>query len=485
MKRPLYVLGLSLFGIPLACVTSSDAPPQGDAGTHPYDASLPDAPVADAEVPFDAPDVAPGDASVDAPPPVVTVRVQRAGQPEAAVQVIFHDAAGAVVEAAETGADGSVARAVGEGAQVSVLLAEPQTARIVTFVGVKNGDVLTVPYDEPSGGSGVSARVRIPTPPPNDASWFTVYAGGCQNMNEASEISLNVSPGCMGEGGVFPILAEANSGNGDPFAYAYKKGNLALGDAGFDDAGTLVVDGLSPWSTTYGSDTVVVPSAASTGVSWDLSYGEIADGVQYTRVASANLQTGGYYTVFPAHRGYAEAVQAELIAATRGGRSSVAIRQDAPSQDTTLTIDPSLLLPALSNVLVDDAGAGRATLAWTSEMDGGVPVADGVLLRASWNGPADDGGSSQFVQWLVIAPPTATSVTVPQFPASASAWAPASRVMARYLVVLETDRLPGYDAFRQVVYSGGYAAVNPSSRAPSPPLATNGTLRLTTLGLEY
>jgi hypothetical protein len=478
MKCPLYLLGVSLLGVPLACVTSSDTPPpQGDAGSAPYDASLPDAPATDAGALPDAPADASVDAPVDAGQPVVTVRVQRNGGPEAAIPIIFHDAAGAVVEEMATGADGSVARAVSEGAQVSVLLggAGTGTRQIVTFVGVKNGDVLTVPDDAPEERQ-VSARVTIPS---YDASAFTVRAGRCSTgtSSEASTVDLNVWPSCMGPAGTFPILLEATDG-GAPVAYAYKKGNRALGDAGMDDAGTLLVDGVSPWSTTYGSDTIHVPAAVAG--SFEVYYEEVADGLAHTM---NEYISAGVDTVFSAHRGYADAVQTQLTAYSELGMSSIAIRQDAPSQDATFTIDPLRLLPAVTGVSVD-MGSGRATFAWTSES--ALPATDGVLLTANWTTPTE-GGSSVQVVWLVIAPPTASNVVLPQFPPSAAAWTGMDVEPTVYsLAIVEMDGIADYDALRQVVYAGGYTALDPYALSPSgalPPLATNGTLRATFWGV--
>ncbi len=446
-----------------------DADPQFDAGVFhfdggAFDGTIPDGALADAAQP-------------EAGPRPVKVIVLKGGVPEPAVNVVFQDANGAVVEAKATGIDGSASRVVDPGTMVTVALGSGAARQLVTVIAVQPGDVLTA-LDDPAETFGSDAvSVDLPTNPPDGGTlYYQAHSGACRSpLSPSSPIAYAISPPDCEHAGKFPVLAIATDANALVTGFSFKKGN-AIGA----DGGTAQVTGLSAWAN-VGSVNVTATNAGTQLAS--LGYSEIANGVALTTQASVMPAAGTATATTATYPGYADAVQFEAgrFTAATGAYLSIAMiaKRTAPPA-TAQSFDLAQLLPAMTNVVADTSVTARPAVTLT--VAGTVTGADGLAVQMSWSASSVDAGRTTG-QWIIVAPPTTTTVKAPAMPAALSAWLPPSGAAfdSPAAMIVDSDRIPGYDQLRTALATFPRPTTISPFGVAIPPLPSDGTLRVSVI----
>ncbi len=379
------------------------------------DAGLPDA---------DQPDTATG------PKPVTVVVATRKG-PKADVVVVFHDAAGAVIESKKTGPDGKAASGVSPlPAMATAILGDRE---LLTWTGVQEGDVLPATVEDPSAIA--TYDVSLPGLSDAGATEYAAYVGRCSGFGHGSApIPVTVDEFCLGAGAV---LVHAVDPNGGPVAFASKK-NVA----GVTDGGTTAIT-AGAWA----APTNVVATVANPPV----GFGRI----KLTQIASSTLfpqmhffeGSGSTFQVAP---GFADAIEVNVtIGGDDYGTQRVVGKRVAPAG--AVALDFAQALPELTEGAIANAAAApkRPTITWK----GTTTAAKGGVVRFVYF-PSQ---SEMPTRWTMVVPPGTNSVQAPALPAGtlaatlpaddagASAWQDDPEI-----VFADSDLLADYAAFRKV-----------------------------------
>lgn len=459
--------------VAIGCFDRLDADPQFDAGhfdAPTFDAVIfPDGALPDVVLPDSSPDV-------DAGPLPVKVIVLRNGAPEANVNVVFQDATGAVLEAKTTAIDGSASRVVTAGAMVTVVLGSVVSSQLVTVVGVKPGDVLTA-IDDTGTIDAVAVDLPLATPPQGTV-YYAAQTGRCGSfLNQAGPLRYSVAPECK-RAGKFPVLVFAQDINQASIGYSFKKGNTVTAP----DGGTTPITGLPAWATA-GSVQLTATNAGTAAV--DLGYAEIADGIGYAVGRSVMPMGGTASHTFDTYGGFADAAQYEVtrIGALVGPYDpvvSIVKRASAPAAPQS--IDLSQALPAMTMLTSDTTNGARPKV--TIALAGAPTGADALLVSMSWFGLNPEAGMTSG-RWLIVAPPSTTTVTAPELPTALAALGPSLEMSfdAPSAAIFDSDQVPGYDQLR-----AGFAVLPrpetiQASAAGIPTLPSNGTLRVSAMVL--
>lgn len=410
-----------------------------DSGGGGFDANTP---------PFDG--ATPSDASVpDAPPANPTVRVTVTGQAgaKAGVDVVFHSATGAVLEAKQTGADGTATHMGADAVMVTALLATGNHRDLVTWTGVEVGDDLKLrdwndgSYDDVGeynvtllsdfADAGAS-RYNVDGP---CGGSFTYGTGAVLSLRSDCSRAKNA------------VRVEAQDGNFNLVGYAFKKGN-----DGITDGGTAQVN-IDGWKAPATLTLNVANVPASTYVPSQLF--EIADGAGFLNFTSST--TDEFATInYKIADGFADAYQASIGAGSN--RSNRTITKHVPTA-AAIDFDYATFLPAITDATIDVTDPRRAVLSWTSDS---MAAAKGGLAQFHFDGP-DDANYS----WTIVVPPGATTVTAPEIPAALESFLPyaadsgmQSSVSDPELLFVDATIIPNYAVFRReqgtlLQYGGG------------------------------
>lgn len=414
------------------------------------------------------------DSAVDAAPSAqsVTVSIARAGGVAAGVTVIFHDAAGEVLESKTTGANG---KATSSGAvvpaQVSILSGSRGlgNTHIITWTGVEGGDELLVR----DTGDGGPAGTYLVTPPAPFAGAPTtqVSIGRCANTG-LSPVTVFLEADCVRPS--MAILASALGPNQAVLAYAFAKAQPAVPTDGGGAAATL-----GPWvvpTEVTVSGTNVPESATAQRL-----FMQIADGLGF-QDDSAALGTGTFTTA----PGFAEAHQGGILVALASplGASLVIVKRGAPA--ASIAVDFATALPAIASAEVVTTTLARPLVNWTTAANAPLTAADGGAVMISWFDRSETVGT-----WTLIVPPGAKTAKAPAMPAAAGDWLPqgadkpggSSVFYPPTVLFAEADTLPSYASFRRgagllLRLQDPYA---PERKATLP---ANGTLKLSTFAAQ-
>jgi hypothetical protein len=474
MKRPsaFLLVGSVLAILPFAGCEDDPTSPAKDAGTdspaHPVDGGpLP-------EVDGSTPDGSVFDAGQDAGPPPVTVVVTKGGLPDQGVNVIFQDASGMLVGTAITGADGTARSPVIDGSQLTVALGTTGNRQLITYLGIKAGDVIKVVEK-------VSRDVSITQTVFGAGGGDTVVVGNsnCSTsaLSTGNLVSIQATSDCI-SGPTFPILSVLNNAG---TYYSFKKDNALAA------SGTTNVSGLSAW--TLGSAFTLNVANAPAGSNPAAYVGQIANNESYATSATGQftLNAGAGTASFSVATGYADALQGEVqfTAYPQGGFQQITsfAKRIAAAGASSQSLDLSAgMLPGLLSVSAT-SGVARPVLTWTAASS--LASTDGGVVGLSFFQIID--GGTETVDWTFVVPPGTLTVTVPQLPAQLSAFAPSesSVVYTPRVAFFESDLLPGYDMVRANAASFGLTSLPfvafPVLRSPALPAA--GTLRITAIGL--
>ncbi len=437
---------------------------QGDGSVLPAD----DAGLPDNYVP--APDSG-QDAGQDAgPPTTATVIVTKGGAPDVGVTVVFEDAAGTLVGTVVTGADGKATNTVAAGSQLTVALGAAGSRQLITYLGVKPGDVINV-------AERITRDLSITQTVFGGGGGDTIVAGNlnCSTnaLSTGSVVGISLTPDCI-SGATFPILSQLYQGGN---YYSFKKANALAA------SGTTNVSGLSAW--TLGTAFTMDVSNAPNGGNANAVLGQIANNQSYATSPdnAFSLMAGAGTANFTTATGYPDAFQGEVqfTSFIAGGYSqTTTFAKRIASGVATQALDLSAgLLPGLTAPVTSQASA-RPVISWTATAS--LAGTDSGVVDISFLQPVDGGGNEN-VEWTFIVPPGTLSVTAPQLPAQLAAFQPsaASVLGTPNVAFFESDLIASYDVVRQQAGAFGLTRVpvGSFSNIQSPALPAPGTLRIT------
>jgi hypothetical protein len=406
------------------------------------------------------------DALIDAPSTDVSVVVTNIGVSRPDVEVVFHDADGAILGIAKTNAEGKATWSGASPTMVTALLGNDEFRQLLTWVGVKPGDVLNVDDLITDWKLGRYTLTTKGTLSDAGANYFGLNVNGCQGGSVSIPMGhVTVNPGCTRPQNTFTISAASGS---KFVGHAYAKNIPPMTDGGA--VSVQMSDWLAP---TPGHVSVVNATLPPGEVAQPLLF-EIANGNGLLRGGESDSALGtATFSLIP---GFADALQGGFDISTNNGAARRAVEKRVPSGD--ITVDFANALPEILNVQLDVTELMRPAVKWSSVTS--LAVADGGMIRLPFSG----GWGQQWRAWNFIVPPHATSVKAPILPDSAAPWLPpapeasATEFDPPRVFFLESDTLAGYDDVRQ----RGAVLVPPSSRvAPEARvvLPTDGNLRFT------
>jgi hypothetical protein len=137
-------------------------------------------------------------------------------------------------------------------------------------------------------------------------------------------------------------------------------------------------------------------------------------------------------------------------------------------------VDFNTALPAISNVVINQATPGRPDVAITSKDP--LTVADGAVVTLEWFPPGLDFRST----WTFVVPSTSTTFKAPAVPADASSFVPPTLPSLGSVIFFEATQLPGYGDVKKLPVSTGSTPLDVLDNQR--PLPANGTVRISTFG---
>lgn len=425
---PLLVAAAALFACEDESGSSSGGTFAFDSGPG-FDGSRPGQ---DAE-PLDAP----ADTTPSAPPPVTVLAVKSDGTPAQGLTVVFHDAAGAVLESGTTGADGKLASTGATPSMASILLTNGSTKHVITWTAVAAGDVLDARNLDAQNPYTGSYTVTVDAPQVK-ADQYQASVGTCAGylfQGTPAPIQVQTYAGCTHAGNDNAILTRVTYQGVDQ-AYAFKKGNAPPPV----DGGTASV-AMGTWgavgSMRITPQNVPAGSGASAHIT-QIAGAQAFDGDEngFDGPVSFNLATG-----------FADAIQIVGHASPDPTKGVTMVTRIAPAD--TATIDFANALPLIDEAAIDRKDFVRPTMTWTPAAP--LTATKGGSVLISWNKPNEDRRG-----WTFIVPPGATSVKTPALPTGNEDWLPpdpdggafGSFVQGPSVVFVDTTVLPNAAAFR-------------------------------------
>ena len=368
-----------------------------------------------------------------APPPdgstaAATVRVVDPAGPREGIDVVFHDAAGAVTGHSKTDARGEVVGTVTPDAIVTVASIGDGTRALTSVLGVEAGDVLeiAIPWGARAARTVGTVAVSFPSGPAGTDN-YQVIAGCATAASQApTTLTLAISEPCA-VGGRVAILALATAGGG---VIGY-----AVADA--DAAGTPTLVALPAWRTDLITLDVATTSPAGA---------EVFVATRLDQGATSWFAGGGMPPALSVSRPAAFGDSAVVHGFVRWTEvpafASVASRT-APIPGAFQLDVASETLPRVRDLVVDSSDLASPVITW--RYDGDPTTADGAVASLRW----DDEGDDPLV-WNFVAPPgPSPAVTVPRLPDALALWRPTSPDPSSLTAdVFERDSFAGYATVR-------------------------------------
>jgi len=416
---------------------------------------------------------APSDTTI--PSSAVSVVVHRGAGLAANVTVVFHDAAGAVLEVKKTGTDGRATSSPGvTPAMATALLGGGSYKHILTWAAVEGGDELHASDLGTNGYLGELHATMQGSYADAGANGHRAYVGDCQGFPNTALTQLDIimSSDCM-RGPTASVLAMALNG-GNTIGYAFKKGAPPPADGGTSTVA------LGAWAAPAPL-AVKVANAPAPGLGQSLAQlTALSEGNAYWNDTAGAVRGGA--ATFDVAPGFAEAYQASVryTPSNQGGASSVIVGKRVAAPQTEITIDMATALPIIDKADIEAANPKRPKVTWGSVAP--LTATKGGSILLDWFDGRDESHG-----WSLIVSPTATTVTAPALPPEGKDWEPRAEgdggVNAEYreplITFADASILPNVAAFRREVgriipLSNGY---DRDSRAVLP---ANGDIRLTT-----
>ncbi len=359
----------------------------------------------------------PIDAAIpDAPPNVIDVIVlpDFAGDTIASLPVVFSASDGSLLGVETTDASGHASHTVTSAASVTVIR--------------PSGNQGTVTIEDVQPGSTLrfgSLYVQYPTLATMTASWPSDIAGAAYDVEtrcggfsayyEETSGSLVIDNRCSS--GTFDATV-AEYYNDHVVAYQTLTGQTPV------DGGSLAFTGTWTPATQFpGAFTDLPLNSTLTGLLTETSSDgltfEISDAMEYFSMDG----TGALNFAFPPAPG---AALYELVDASVSTGTQYIGHRLAYTDPVGFDIGAALE-PAITNVSFD---ATSNTVSWTAAA-GEAPAA--IRARLSYPGPAN-----MYPTWIIVAPGTATSVSVPQLPDSLAMYRIAGQVQGALALLHES-----------------------------------------------
>lgn len=391
----------------------------------------------------------PDTATPDAPagPLPVTVLVKALdGSPKANVDVVFHDATGAVVAQAKTGNTGQASSPAGVAVTMASALLGTATSRnrhVVTWTGVKSADILaTTDIDATSNGGPVgSYAITYPAAPGNPTA-YEAYMGTCYTFQQGAgggTINLPVYASCVRPGSTNNIVVRAIGGNTD-IGYAFVKNvaapsgqtPVAVATNAFATPGTFTV--IASNRPQVFDAAISLAEIAGTQLTFNRFQGFFGPETSSTVFNGVATSYAEGFQVFSSH--YVNVSEHRIIQRVAASAS--------------VTLDYGQELPGILTRTLDNTDYKRPKLTWTTAAPG-LGSTDGGAVTIRWSN-LDESNHG----WTIVLPPSATDAKFPALPATAAAWLPPDPgdggrlgLFQPELVFVESDLIPNADAFRQ------------------------------------
>lgn len=443
MRKFLLLLG-PLFATSALYACESESGSSSSGSVTPFEAGGVDAPVTPMQD-----GALPDNAVPDSPvgPLPVTVLVNGLdGKPKADIDVVFHDTNGAVVAQAKTAATGQASSPAGMTVgMASALLgnAVTKTRHVITWAGVKSGDVLVTTDVEVLNESPVGSYAVTYPAAPGTPTAYEAYMGTCYAFQQGGgpgTMTLPVYASCVRQGNTNNIVVRALNGNAD-IGYAFVK-NLAPA------SGVTPVAATTNAFATPGTFTVIASNRPQQNFGASIELAEIA-GTQLTfNRFSGFFGTESSSTVFNGvATAYAEGFQ--VFSSRRDNPSEHRIIQRF-ANGTSATLDYGQQLPNILTRTLDNTDYKRPKLSWTTAAPG-LGSTDGGVVTIRWSG-----GDESTRGWTIIVPPNALDAKFPALPATATDWLPPDpgdggrpRLFQPEVMFVESDLVPNADDFRK------------------------------------
>ena len=360
-----------------------------------------------------------GDEPPDLPPTDVQVVVRDGQTPQAGVLVIFRDAAGVATEV-RTDATGAAAAELPDGGSLTIVRPyptepgqEPIPTRVVTYVGVRAGDRLSLGRPVDDRGTANAILVKVPQGA-NGTVKIQTPCGGGQGTGPLVAITVR---SCAPEIGLYVE-------DGDKQSF-FKR---AAFSENIDVSTESLVGGLV-------SEISATNVAPNTAVSVEQRLG--SQGFDFYTTGAKRVEAAPATVTLPPLNG----VEHLVIASISGNnRTQVVASRKLYTQDTTI-VDASAGLIASVTGVAYKSGA----LTWTEE-GAGVPAADAVLASLTVS-RADQANPEKSYVRVVLAPHAGPSLQLPVLSGSAGAYNPVMGDQVSTALGL-AKATGGYDALR-------------------------------------
>lgn len=382
------------------------------------------------------PDAAPGDGSPDGTTGRVTLHVfDPAGVPAVGRAVAFLGPDGATVAETTTDATGTAAASVPTGGSVTVAAAGVKGGfgrpRMYTYLGVANGDELTVGTPKRVASAFFEVTVSVPAGAATTAQNFNFHSScnmNAGNTTNARSVTMKLRSDCT----TADFYAEALDGSYNAISSVYAPAKAVVAGATID-VGTAFTP-LASSTLTLNN----VPALTEVTPALDLVVGTFYP-LLTTNFPIALTNGGGMKTI--RHASIAGASLETRVHVEGIGEQLVVTRAPAP---VSMTLDLATAnLPELTSS--GTFAAATRTVTWT-EKGSATDVAT-VTLRIH-------AGTTRDFEWLVVGPHTGASLRMPALAGALAGFAltPADEVTVLYTAI---GAVPGgYDRVRPLVLRG-------------------------------
>jgi hypothetical protein len=358
----------------------------------------------------------------------VTVYTQAGGPtPDRAASVVFTDSEGTQVVATD---EAGVARAtVLPGATVTAVRSAEDPVRITTILDVAPGDAIVV-------GSRLAATAPLGS---HDIA-FAAF-GAAASYSAHAGCGSTSSPGRIVS---LPVTAQCGPGPHDVLLVARDASDVVIGgaaalDVPFPSTGGVTI-AAEQWQPASRLDAMLtgIPDVVDR---LTVQHAVLHDGKAYAASTTQAVRTGGAQLVSVAFPPLAGAEASIVTTVTDDkDRMTQQIRERRPTATSYgLQVDAALL-PWVRALAID--GSGRGVSWQRSASEGG----DGAIFLGSYRRP-----EQRAVVWFVAAPPTTTTVTLPDLPPELGELEPtaATDFAVALAGIVDASNHDGYPSFRQ------------------------------------
>lgn len=342
------------------------------------------------------------------------------------VEVVFHDASGAVLGTTRTGADGNAFSDSAGVSMVTAAVVHSFNRRLFTWTNVQPGERLqlseTLPTD-PVGSYIVTATGTTPGDFVREAR-----IGRCSGEHFAQEandkpIEIRLRPDCLGTA---PLTVAIEGRDSEGAAVQAFQTNASLPAIPGASVSVSAPVRWAPARTPTGQLSFVgfpdtaKPFYSSSPVMSALLYDEL----QFTQLDPTRRYTFGPYITAP-HDAYQVQVEERTSPDARRGlivRGAI---------DASPEIAYGAFLPQLTDAKLDRTNGARPLVSWA----GDTSTAAGGIVNLAYD---VDGGT---VVWSIVIAPASARALAPALPVDLAGWAPTTAINRAAVVFVRSDIL--------------------------------------------